>query len=263
MALRRSRILLAAVTSTSVLAGLAVAESSDATTPDTVAETAVATTPETAAEPSATTPDAAEVEILPPDESWGDMSRSEWAAQWWQRVLAMPEHINPYFDPTGERCGYQQSGPVFLLPGNFAGGMVERTCVVAEGTAIFVYVTGPTCGTVEPPPFFGRTEEELRACASALFDEITEYEAHVNDQDVANLEAYRTTSPMFTAIYPENNIFGVEPGVGEEVAESISFIIAPPPPGEYEITVSQGGAGVATTVIVEASQVIEPPTTEG
>ena len=167
MALRRSRILLAAVMSASLLAGLAVAESSGATTSDTVAETSVATTPGTAAEPSATTPDAAGVEILPPDESWGGMSRGEWAAQWWQRVLAMPEDISPYFDPTGERCGYQQSGPVFLLPGNFAGGMVERTCVVAEGTAIFVYVGGVTCGTVEPPPFFGRTEEELRACASA------------------------------------------------------------------------------------------------
>jgi hypothetical protein len=127
--------------------------------------------------------------------------------------------------------------------------------------SIFVHAAGPLCGTVQPPPFFGRTEDELRACASAIFDEMTDYEARVNDQDVANLDAYRTTSPMFTVIYPENNLFDVEPGVGKEVVESISFITAPPPPGEYEITVSLGGAGVANTVIVEAPQVIEPQTT--
>ena len=262
MSLRRSRILLAAVTSGSLLAGLAVAESSGATTPDTVAETTVATTPDTAAETSATTPDVAAVEILPPDESWGGISRGELVAEWWQRVLAMPEEISPYFDPTGERCGYQQSGPVFLLPGNFAGGTVERTCVVAEGTAIFVYVAGVTCGTAEPPPYFGRTEDELRTCATTLFDEgVTDFQARVDGQDVADLDSYRTTTPMFTMIYPENNIFDIEPGVGQEVAESISFIIAPPPPGEYEVIVSQGDFGGSITVIVEAPQVIEPPIT--
>ena len=66
---------------------------------------------------------------------------------------------------------------------------------------------------------------------------------------------------MFTMIVPEDNFFDVEPGVGQVVAEAIGFIIAPPPPGEYEITVSQDGGGVANTIIVEAPQVIEPPTT--
>ena len=79
--------------------------------------------------------------------------------------------------------------------------------------------------------------------------------------DARTTPSKASNRPVTAFIYPENNIFGVEPAVGEEVAESISFIIAPPPPGEYEITVSQGGAGVATTVVVEASQVIEPPTT--
>ena len=54
---------------------------------------------------TSTTTEAAELEILPPDEPWGGATRGEWDAQWWQRAFTMPEDISPYFDPTGERCG--------------------------------------------------------------------------------------------------------------------------------------------------------------
>jgi hypothetical protein len=169
MLLGRAPILSAAAVSSSLLAGLAVAESSGVTTSDTdaeasiatmletLSETTVATTPDTAAETPAR-PESAEVEILPPDEPWGGLTRGEWDARSWQWVLSLPEDINPWGDTTGERCGYGQSGPVFLL----TPVEDEITCVVAEGTAIWVNVANTECATVEPPPFFGRTEEELR-----------------------------------------------------------------------------------------------------
>ena len=82
MSLRRSRIAIAAVMSSSLLVGLAVAGSSGAATPDTAVETSVATTPDSAAETSApSAPETAAVEILPPDESWGGLTRGEWEAR--------------------------------------------------------------------------------------------------------------------------------------------------------------------------------------
>ena len=118
----------------------------------------------------------AAVEILPPDEPWAGLTRGEWDARWWQWAVSMPEEINPNFDTSGERCGYGQSGPVFFLPGNVVGeGPAEITCVVAAGTAIYVNVVGSECSTVEAPPYFGRTEDELRACANATLDEVPEY----------------------------------------------------------------------------------------
>ncbi len=263
---RRHRRIATGVTGTAIVVALVATlatvlpnnGASTATEPDmTIGESpSVATTPDTSAPTSA----AAGVEILAPDQSWGGLSRGEWAAQWWQRLLAMPQDISPYYDTTGERCGYQQSGPVFLLPGSFTGTPVERTCVVPEGTAIFAWVAGEVCSTVDEPPFFGRTEEELRTCASGLFDEVTTVQATVNGHDVTDLDSYRTTTPMFAMTLSEDNIFGYQPGVADAVAESINFIIAPPPPGEYEITVSRNSA-ITTTLIVEAPQVIEPPTT--
>jgi hypothetical protein len=270
MSLSPARKLLVAAVCGSVLAGVAVADSGGATASDTVTETSVATTVDTVVDTSvATTP--AAVDILPPDEPWSGLTRGEWDARKWQWMLSMPEDVNPYFDATGDRCGYGQSGPVFFLPGTAVGeaaGGEPFTCVIAEGTAIYVRVAGTECSTLEPPPFFGRNEDELRACATADLDGVTNYQARINGQDVADLDAYRIGSPLFTLIYPENNIVGVEPGVAQAVSESYSFIIAPPPPGQYEIASTARYAGepatrptATVTIIVEAPQLIEPPPT--
>jgi hypothetical protein len=207
------------------------------------------------------------VEILPPGEPWTGVSRAEWEArssQWW---LSLPEEISPGLDTTGERCGYGQSGPVFFVPGIINNEVLDFTCVVAEGTAIYASANGTACSTVEPPPPSGWSEDALRACADEFIDgAVTEVHAHINGQGVAGLKEYRIASTLFTFNCPENNICGVEPGVAQAVAAAYSFIIAPPPPGEYEIVFSSifsdASEQIATyTVTVEAPQVIEPPTT--
>ena len=69
------------------------------------------------------------------------------------------------------------------------------------------------------------------------------------------------------AHHPGEQPHGFEPGVSLAVSEGYSFIIAPPPPGEYEIEWAAHYPGetetrppITVTVIVEAPQVIEPPT---
>jgi hypothetical protein len=154
MSLLRSHAVLAARLAASLLAGLVVAESTQATTPDdTVAETTDATTPETVADTNVTTtPEGAAVEILPPDEPWGGVARAEWEARSWQWWMSLPEDITPGLDTTGERCGYGQFGPVFFLPGIVRQEVLVFTCVVAEGTAILASPNGAACATIEPPP---------------------------------------------------------------------------------------------------------------
>ena len=230
-----------------VVGGLLIATRSD----DQIREIA-ANQPTTVAEPGA-------LQILPPDETFGGATRGEWDARSVQRGFSITD-VNP---STVRGCGLGQSGPVFFLPSH-------GRCVVAEGTAIFVSGLGVVCSTVEGPVegtrFFGRSEEELRVCTARELDESTDgnQQYRVNGQEVADLDTYRTTSPLFTVTLPENNIFGVEPGVAQAVSEAYSFIIAPPPPGEYQITFSTLTSGEpegTVNVIVEAPQVIEQPTT--
>ena len=245
-------------------------QTSVSATSDAVAATSVASSTEIAA-----------VDILPPDQPWDGLTRGEWDARWFQWTVSLPVDVNPALDTTGERCGYGQSGSVFFLPGNAdpsaaEGGdifaqeppqPVERTCVVAEGIAIYANPVSFDCSTAEPPPFFGRTEDELRACAHAWLDKATDYQASINGHDVGDLEAYRSSSPLFTLTFPENNLFGAEPVVAQAVSAAYSFIIAPPPPGEYKIALTTRYLGHTATIlntvnlIVEAPEVSEPPTT--
>ncbi len=206
------------------------------------------------------------VTVLEPDETYAGVSRGEWNARWIQWILSFPADTGPGVDPTGERCGYGQSGPVFFLPTNLTGEPSATTCVVPEGMAIFVPISGAVCSTVHPPPFFGRTEAELQTCATTAM-EGTRVEASVNGQEVPGLERYRAGSPLFTMTFPEDNFYGVPAAVALTVVEGYAFIIAPPSPGEYEITKltifsnpTEAG-GTTYRVIVEAPQVIEPEAT--
>lgn len=200
-----------------------------------------------------------EITVVEPDESYAGATLGEWTARWWQWTFSFPMEMSPSFDTTGERCGYGQSGPIFFLPTNYTGGPVTITCVVPEGTAIFVPVFAVDCSTVEPPPFFGRNEEELRACAASFVDDnVRGLEARINGEVVPDLEDYRSGSSVFPLPFPTNHVFFEVPkevsGVALAVADGYSFIIAPQPPGEYEIVTSSD----TYRVIVEAPQVIEP-----
>ena len=108
--------------------------------------------------------------------------------------------------------------------------------MVAEGTAIYVHVAG-TMLDGRAAAVFRANRGRAAGVRQCSWTRSTDFQARVNGQDVADLDAYRSTSPLFTITFPENNIFGVEPGVAQAVAEEYSFIIAPPPPGEYEIFV--------------------------
>ena len=250
MSRRHWRVMLAAGASTSLLGGLAVAGSGAATAPETTVPTpATAVAAPGTSATDTTTPETPAVEILPPGEPYAGVTVGEWDARWWQWAVSLPPAMNPNIDPTGEQCGFGQSGPVFFVPGYFGeptdGGLPHRTCTVAEGTAIYIGTIGAECSTVEPPPYFGRDEAELRACAETATDAVVDVGASINGQDVGDLTAYRVSSPLFTLNFPADNVFGAAPGVAEAVSDSYSFIIAPPTPGEYEIELTaQFAAGL-------------------
>ena len=135
----------------------------------------------------------------------------------------------------------------------------------AEGTAILVIPGNIGCSTVEPPPFFGRDEAELRACVTENMDLVSDLE--VFDQRSRRRQPGGLSNRHST-------VHGRPPGgqhrrggtgCSANDGRGLQLIIAPPPPGEYRVKASATYAGDpypgTYTIIVEAPQVIEPPPT--
>src|SRR5437870_3458795 len=81
----------------------------------------------------------ADTQPLAPDQTAYGLTRAQWLEafiQWWGSI---PVSSSPWrnYDSTGLRAGVGQHGPVWFLPGGFAGLQVNRTVVVPEGKAIF------------------------------------------------------------------------------------------------------------------------------
>src|SRR5215218_2172940 len=104
--------------------------------------------------------------VFPPTAHAFGTSLGEWQARWFTWFIEIPAATNPLFDETGALCGIDQSGPVWFLAPVAHPGVTTRACTVPVGKGIFVLGLGNECSNIEPPPFFGSTEAELRACAA-------------------------------------------------------------------------------------------------
>jgi hypothetical protein len=158
-------------------------------------------------------------------------SLGKWSARYWQWVTSLPVGVNPAQDPSGERCGYGQNGPVFFVPRNMP------PCTAPADVALFIPIAGSECSTLEPPLFQGATEAELAACAAEVADRYTGVVVRVNGEVVPQIERYRAQSPVFTLQLPEDNILAAPAGTGRAVAAGYQIILPPLAPGTHEILV--------------------------
>ena len=149
--------------------------------------------------------------VLPLNAPAYGLTYEAWTARFAQWAHSLPLAIHPAADPTGALCGLGQSGPVFFLVQAGDEEAIERTCTVPAGTALLLPLLDASCTTVEPPPFFGSDEAELRACTEALFAAPAELTAVVDGVTIPDLESYRVQSDLFTVALPAGNWLGVEP----------------------------------------------------
>jgi hypothetical protein len=181
--------------------------------------------------------------VLPPQANAQGRGYSGWSAAWWQWYQSIPTPLHPALDTTGEFCTEEQSGKVFFLAANLVT-TDTIPCSVRSGKSIFFDIANVECSTVEPPPFFGSTEGELRSCARCWADHIvpSSLEVTVDGRALEDLARYRAASPLFTFAYPADNIFGIPdgPGTGQSVSDGYWIYLHPLPAGQH--TVSFSGA---------------------
>ena len=174
--------------------------------------------------------------LYPGDSEPFGMSYAEWqgAYQIWLTEIPSPE--NPILDPASPRnCEEQPSGDIAFL------GPVGSDCVVSDDVALAL---SPAlgfweCSTAEG---LGETFAELRHCARGNFavdmDPTTYHQTvRIDGQRLLRQRRWVSTTPGEIIDFPEDNIWGGEPGPSRSVTKGFLFILRPLDEGAHRIVV--------------------------
>jgi hypothetical protein len=176
--------------------------------------------------------------ILPPQSRAFGKTYGQWSGEFWKWEFSIPAVHHPLFDTAD--CGTGQSGKVFFLGGVFNDtGISTRSCTIPAGKAVFFPLINTECSILEGN---GTTEAELRACATASVDKVTDLEAVIDGVPIHNLRSYRAQSPLFIfGPLPAGNIFDFFhiPAPAGTTSPSVSdgyyLMLAPLSVGRHEI----------------------------
>lgn len=172
--------------------------------------------------------------VLPPTSRVQGLTYGGWSAQWWQFVFSLSMSQNPLTGGTGANCAFKRVGNVGLVVLNSTMEGVQLTCEVPAGTMLFMELLDSECSSLEPAPFYGRNEAELKACARKFVP--SDMQASIDGVTLQNPEQYISLSPMYRFIAPEDNILGVPAGsTGKSVAYGAFLMLAPLTPGKHII----------------------------
>ena len=142
---------------------------------------------------------------LPMDGKHYGTTYRELNVAWFQWILSQPRIGNPGFDPTGANCASGQSGDVWFLAGSFNQTLVERTCTIPSGKAIFFPILNSFTSC-----YFGDgncTEKDLPPELEAHLDGVIDMFATIDGCDVGDPVDYRVHATEFSVTLPEGNVF--------------------------------------------------------
>jgi hypothetical protein len=177
------------------------------------------------------------VQIVPPSAKFRGKTYSEWAASFWQWMMALPLEGHPAIDDPAFVFGAGQSGSVWYWAA--PDGPLTRTVTLAQGKALFLTIRDVETSTLEEPPFFGATEAEQRANSKFFADHIVNVFCVIDGVPVQNLQGFRFSTPQFRFTAPTPWIFGAVGGTGTAVGDGYFLMLTSIPKGTH--TIHYGG----------------------
>jgi hypothetical protein len=173
--------------------------------------------------------------IIPPGSTYRGLSYGEWGAQWWKTIFSIPV-VDGYHPLISGGAFEGEKGVVFLAA---AAGGVTIDVTIRAGTSLFVPVLNLECSVLEPDPFHGDDEAEMRACANGHIDHTSGLIAVIDGVPVQDLAAYRVESPLFEfGPLPPDNVLGAPAGTTSLAVDAgVYLMLAPLRPGSHTIHV--------------------------
>jgi hypothetical protein len=178
----------------------------------------------------------------------GGSSGGDLLGDWYAQNMALPAAHAP-FGGTADLClDLGHKGRV-LSP---AGGLISpegMTCVVKQNRPVLIVMTSADCSTAEPPPFYGETEAEQRACAidwAVRQSGVTAINVTVDRSPSVDIHSPRffAESPQRFTVFNQDPVFGATPGPALFVAAGWIAEIRGMDRGQHDMTaiVSVNGA---------------------
>lgn len=181
------------------------------------------------------------VELFQPSDKPFDSSYEDHVKNFWKLYLSIPKNANPLEDRKGEMCNYGKNGQnetktIFYLTGN-SGGDTEKTCKIPAGLGLFIPVI---TGEASQGEIQGSTVEDLRMAAKDDQQSMQNLVLSINGKVIPEevLRSYALLTGDFDTIFPNNAVFGANPGPSKVVADGYYVITKPLPAGNYDIIFS-------------------------
>jgi hypothetical protein len=181
--------------------------------------------------------------VVKPGHEYQGKSYNELAGEWTNWLTAEPIATNPAFDPDGSFCGRNQAGDVWFLASTF-GGVVNRTCTVPAGKAIFLSLGGVFLSFAPEFPAAGDPCLQLATDVERVRCDVN------NDVPVAPNVSFEATLDGVTDL-------GLAPGDRfPAVADGYFLFLKPLKPGTHTLNFrmiqpGQSDAGVNYTLIIQ------------
>ena len=208
--------------------------------------------------------------VVEPGQELFGKSYNELAGKWTNWLTAEPIATNPAFDPDGSFCDLNQEGDVWFLASTF-GGVVDRTCEIPAGKAIFLSLGGvflsfsPEFPAAGDPCLQMATDVEKVRCDVNNDVPVApgiSFKASLDGVPVRDLFAYRAQSQPggFTLRVPNPSFLtdlGFAPGDrSPAVADGYFLYLKPLKPGVHNLSFrmvnpDQSENGVNYTLIIQ------------
>lgn len=177
------------------------------------------------------------VGIFPPNSKPFGLSYEDHIKNYWKFALSLPNDVNPWNDETGKMCRNGQeslNSSIFYLPAS-GGGNFTRVCKIPAGSGIFIPVLVGEFSLLE-------LGKDAKAKDLQGFAKNDQENMHVFTLDMGakklateDLRKYGIVTSLFNLIFPENNLFGTEPGSTTAAADGYYVITEPLKKGTYMI----------------------------
>jgi hypothetical protein len=158
---------------------------------------------------------------------------AEWFAEYqeWFNEIATP--VNPLTDPASPKnCDVEDGRITFLFDG--------ANCKVPEHKAVAFSGAFWECSTAEE---LGDTYAKLRRCAVKNFEtdfnqDLLQFSIRIDGQIVRHPRRWTVLTPIPSDLidFPEDNIWGADPGPSKSVTKGFFYILRPLSEGTHKIT---------------------------